>query len=295
MTDHSLRPFARSSSAEGVTAPGPATGEEPVSDPARGRRAALDLTPAPQAAPLRRMVAAQAAMELRIMLRHGEQFLLTMVIPLLLLVGFSLTSVLDTGSGAPVDYLAPGILALAVMSTSFTGLAIGTGFERRYGVLKRLGATPLPRLGLLAAKTLAVLTVQAVQIVLISTAALLLGWSPQGGVPGALAALALVLLATAAFSSLALLMAGTLRAEATLAAANLVYVLMLGLGGVLFSTRYFPDALHQAVQFLPITALATGLRTVLAEGASPGVAPFLVLAVWAAAGTVLASRLFRWE
>ncbi|WP_028648272.1 ABC transporter permease [Nocardiopsis sp. CNT312] len=251
--------------------------------------------PAPGAAPMWRMVAAQAAMELRVMLRHGEQFLLTMVIPVLLLVGFTLTEVLDVGGGSRVDALTPGVLALAVMSTSFTGLAIGTGFERRYGVLKRLGATPLSRFGLLAAKTLAVLGVQAIQMTVLCAVALGLGWSPSAGIPAALAALTLILLATAAFASLALLMAGTLRAEATLAGANLVYVLMLGLGGVLFPTSSFPEPLERAVSVLPITALASGLRSVLVDGSVPGIGAFAVLAVWTAVGALLASRLFRWE
>lgn len=252
-------------------------------------------TPAPGAAPMWRMVAAQARMELRVMLRHGEQFLLTMVIPVLLLVGFSLVNVLDVGEGARVDALTPGILALAIMSTSFTGLAIGTGFERRYGVLKRLGATPLSRFGLLAAKTLAVLAVQTIQITILCVVAVLLGWNPTLSPTGVLVALALVLLATAAFSSLALLMAGTLRAEATLAGANLVYVLLLGLGGVLFPTSNFPAPMEQAVSVLPITALASGLRELFAHGVLPSVGTFLVLVVWTLVCGLLASRLFRWE
>ncbi|WP_017614466.1 ABC transporter permease [Nocardiopsis salina] len=259
-----------------------------------GTDAAL-FRPDPQAAPLGRMVLAQAGMELRIMLRHGEQLLLTMVIPVLLLIGFSVTPVLDMGEGARVDVLTPGVLALAVMSTSFTGLAIGTGFERRYGVLKRLGATPLSRFGLLAAKTLAVLVIQAIQAVVLCAVALALGWSPAltpGSVAGALVT---VLLATAAFSSLALLMAGTLRAEATLAGANLVYVLMLGLGGVLFPTSTFPGPMEQAVSALPITALSSGLRTALVDGSLPSLGVFVVLAVWAAVCGLLAARLFRWE
>ncbi|PDP87762.1 ABC transporter [Glycomyces fuscus] len=279
MTEHTSTASAR------ATAGAPASG---------GDDASL-FTPAPGAAPMWRMVASQAGMELRVMLRHGEQFLLTMVIPVLLLVGFSLTPVLDVGEGPRVDALTPGVLALAVMSTSFTGLAIGTGFERRYGVLKRLGATPLSRFGLLAAKTLAVLGVQVIQAVVLCAVALALGWSPEAGPVGVLAAVALVLLATAAFSSLALLMAGTLRAEATLAGANLVYVLLLGLGGVLFPTSSFPGPLEQAASALPITALSSGLRAVLADGSLPGLGAFAVLAVWALVCGVLASRLFRWE
>ncbi|TDQ45943.1 ABC transporter permease [Actinorugispora endophytica] len=257
--------------------------------------APIDFTPNPGSAPLARLVLAQAGMELRVMLRNGEQLLLTMVIPVLLLVGFSVTSLLDLGEGAAVDFLAPGIIALAVMSTAFTGQAIGTGFERRYGVLKRLGATPLSRLGLLGAKTLAVLAVQVLQVAVISGVALALGWDPRGGVLGFASAAALLVLATAAFSSLALLLAGTLRAEATLAAANLVYVVLLGLGGVVFPVDRYPAVVRPVVEALPITALASGLRAVLTEGALLPLAPVLVLLVWAAAGAVLASRFFRWE
>ncbi|GAB3212025.1 ABC transporter permease [Marinactinospora thermotolerans] len=263
-------------------------------DPA-SRTSSVSFAPAPGAAPLPRMVLAQAGMELRVLLRNGEQLLLTMVIPVLLLVGFSMTSLIDIGGGSRVDFLAPGVIALAVMSTAFTGQAIGTGFERRYGVLKRLGATPLSRFGLLGAKTLAVLAVQVVQITLLSAVALTLGWSPRGGLTGALACALVILLATAAFSSLALLMAGTLRAEATLAAANLVYVVLLGLGGVVFPIDRYPDAVRPFLEALPITALADGLRSVLTEGAGLPLAPLLVLAVWAVAGSLLASRLFRWE
>lgn len=253
------------------------------------------LTPSPGAAPLHRMVAAQAGMELRILLRNGEQVVLTLVIPVLLLVAFSTVSILDLGADPRVDFLAPGVIALAVMSTAFTGQAIGTGFERRYGVLKRLGATPLPRFGLLAAKTLAVLAVQAVQVAVLSAVALGLGWSPAVSVPGLACAVLLVFAGTAAFSSFALLMAGTLRAEATLAAANLAFVVLLGLGGVVFPVDRFPEGAQPVISSLPITALAGGLRAVLAEGAAFTPVPLLVLAVWAAAGAALASRFFRWE
>ncbi|GAA3232004.1 ABC transporter permease [Actinocorallia longicatena] len=252
----------------------------------------LDLTPRPQAAPLPRMVAAQTAYELKAVLRNGEQLLLTLIIPVLLLVLFSTTSLLDLGPGERVDFLAPGVIALAIMSTAFTGQAIGTGFERRYGVLKRLGATPLPRGGLILAKTLTVVLVELLQVVVISVVALLLGWSPSGN-PAAV--LLLVLLGTAAFSGFGLLMAGTLRAEATLAAANLVYLLLLVLGGVVFPLTKFPEGLRSVLEYLPISALTGGLRAVLQHGqALPG-QELLILTAWAVAGLALAARFFRWE
>ncbi|WUI04337.1 ABC transporter permease [Spirillospora sp. NBC_00431] len=252
----------------------------------------MDLSPAPGAVPLPRMVLSQAAYEVRAVLRNGEQLLLTLIIPVVLLVLFGATSLLDLGPGRRVDFLTPGVLALAVMSTAFTGQAIGTGFERRYGVLKRLGATPLPRGGLIAAKTLAVLAVEAVQAAVICAVALALGWRPDGD-PGSV--IVLLLLGTAAFSGFGLLMAGTLRAEATLAAANLVYILLLATGGVVFPLDDFPGGVRDALELLPIAALAEGLRDVLQDGAALPGTPLVVLAVWAVAGLVLAGRFFKWE
>ncbi|MFC4909242.1 ABC transporter permease [Actinomadura gamaensis] len=252
----------------------------------------LDLSPAPGAVPLPRMIAAQTGYELRAVLRNGEQLLLTLIIPVVLLTLFSATSLLDLGPGRRVDFLAPGILALAVMSTAFTGQAIGTGFERRYGVLKRLGATPLPRAGLIGAKTLTVVLVEILQAVVIGAVAFALGWHPHGD---PLSVIVLLLLGTAAFSGFGLLMAGTLRAEATLAAANLVYILLLAVGGVVFPLTKFPDGVRSALELLPISALADGLRQVLQHGATLPGKPLLVLAVWAVAGLALAARLFRWE
>ena len=249
--------------------------------------------PAPGAAPLRRMVLTQAGLELRMMLRNGEQLLLTIVIPLLVLGVFASLEVMDLGDrGARVDFLAPGVLALAVISTAFTGLAIGTGFERRYGALKRLGASPLPRWGLLAGKTLAVLAVELVQVGLICGLALALGWQPEGS---AVAVLLLLLAGTAAFSALGLLMAGTLRAEATLAAANLVYLLFLVLGGIAVPLDRFPSGLRTVLELLPAAALAEGLRDVLRDGAALPWSALAILVAWAAAAAAVAAAAFRWE
>ncbi|MFJ8696914.1 ABC transporter permease [Streptomyces roseolilacinus] len=248
--------------------------------------------PRPGAAPVGRMIVAQAALETRMLLRNGEQLLLTVVIPSLLLVLFSTVDIVDTGAGEAVDFLAPGVLALAVMSTAFTGQAIATGFERRYGVLKRLGASPLPRWALMAAKTLSVLVTEVLQVLLLTAIALGLGWSPQGG---PLAVLLLLVAGTAAFSGLGLLMAGTLRAEATLAAANLVFLLLLVGGGVIVPLDRFPDAARAVLEWLPISALSDGLRDVLLHGAGVPWDRLGVLAGWAAAGLGAAARFFRWE
>ncbi|MET7295256.1 ABC transporter permease [Streptomyces griseoloalbus] len=249
-------------------------------------------SPEPGAAPLARMIAAQAALETKMLLRNGEQLLLTVIIPTLLLVLFSTVDVVDTGDGEAVDFLAPGILALAVMSTAFTGQAIATGFERRYGVLKRLAASPLPRWGLMTAKTLSVLVTEVLQVVLVAAIALALGWSPQGN---PFAVLLLLVAGTAAFSGLGLLMAGTLKAEATLAAANLVFLLLLVGGGVVVPLDEFPDAARSVLGLLPISALSDGLRDVLRHGSGMPWGDLGILAVWAVGGLAAAGKFFRWE
>jgi ABC-2 type transport system permease protein len=256
---------------------------------------AAEFTPAPGAAPMRQMIAAQAAAETRSLVRNGEQLLLTLVIPVLLLLAFSLEPLISFGAGSRVDWLTPGVIALAVMSTAFTSQAIATGFERRYGVLKRLGAEPLSRGGLIAAKTTTVIVVELAQCVIIALVAFAIGWRPGAGGAAIVTVPLLVLLGTAAFSGLALLMAGTLRAEATLAAANLIYVLLLGVGGVVFPLTKFPAGARPFLELLPSGALSTGLRSVLQQGAAFPVGNTLTLAVWAVAGIALAARYFRWE
>jgi ABC-2 type transport system permease protein len=253
-------------------------------------------TPMPGAAPLRRMVAAQAAQEARQLLRNGEQLMLTLIIPLLLLAAFSLEPLIDFGGGyTRIDFLTPGVIALAIMSTAFTSQAIATGFERRYGVLKRLGATPLSRTGLIAAKTATVIGVELLQAAIILAVAGALGWTPHADVSAIVTVPLLVLLGTAAFSGFALLLAGTLRAEGTLAAANLIYVVLLGIGGVVFPLTKFPRAARPLLELLPTGALSTGLRDVLANAVVFPARDVVTLAVWAVAGIALAARFFRWE
>ena len=255
----------------------------------------LTLAPAPGAAPFGTMVWSHARMETRLLLRNGEQLLLALVIPMLILIGGAESGgVVNLGSGRRIDVLTPGVLALAVMSTSFTSLAIATGFERRYGVLKRLGASPLPRTGLLLGKVISLFLVEAAQVVVVGAVGLLLGWHPHTDPGAVLWAVALVLAGTAAFAGLALLMAGTLRAEATLAAANLVYVLLLVAGAVVVPLSSYPVGMRDVVTLLPSGALAEGLRESL-NGGTVHPARLLVLLVWAAAAAVCTVRAFRWE
>ena len=244
------------------------------------------------AAPLRSIIRAQAAMELRLRLRNGESLLLTMIIPVVLLAFFGTVDVVGTPTRHPVDFVLPGIIAVAIMSTAFTGQAIATAYERSYGVLKRLGATALPRWGLLTAKTLAVVVVEALQIALLFGIGVALGW--RGHVGGLAAATLLVLLGTLCFSGLGLLMAGTLRAEATLAAANGLYVVLLLVGGLIVPLSKLPGPLAAAGRQLPTAALADGLRAALNQGHADTRA-IVVLLAWSAVFVAAAFRTFRWE
>jgi ABC-2 type transport system permease protein len=235
---------------------------------------------------------AQTRAELTLTLRRGESLLLILLIPLLLLGFFSTVDVLPSGGfDEPVDFLAPGIIALAVMSTAMVQLAIGTSFERQYGVLKRLGVTPLGRPRLLTAKTLSIVAVEVVQVVLLMALAVLLGWSPHAAVAAAVA----VALGTVAFAGLGLLMAGTLRGEVTLAAANGLYLVLLLTGGMVVPLSELPDGIRVVAELLPAAALAEALTGTLTNGGSVGTKAWVVLVVWAIAAPAAAAAFFRWE
>lgn len=251
---------------------------------------ALDLTPAPAAAPTLTRWWAQSRLEWRLLMTNGEQLLLTIIIPVAVLIGVTRLGL------ATIDEATPGVMALAILSTAFTATAIATGFERRSGVLKFLGATPLARSGLLVGKTAATFAVILVQLVLIGGVALALGWSPQVSQPVAL--VAAVVLGTAALGSWGFALAGLLRAEATLAVANGIFLLLLFAGGTVLPTDRLPGPMTGFVSLLPSAALGDALRTLLgapSAGSGLPVGPLLVLTAWALAGTALSVRTFRWE
>jgi len=246
------------------------------------------------AASTRTRVAAQTAFEARAILRNGEQLLVTVVVPVLALVGLVRVDALDvdTGGLSRIDFFAPGVLALAVMTSSFTSQAIASAFDRRNGVLRLLSTTPLGRGGLLAGKVLGVLVVEVVQVLVIGLAAVGLGWRPDARGVGL--SLVAVLLGTAAFTSLALLVAGTLRAEAVLAVANLALLLLALAGGVVVPADRLPGALEHLAVLLPSGALGEAMRGAFQTGAVPAFS-VVVLVGWTAALGWGAARLFRWH
>lgn len=245
-------------------------------------------TPAPRAAAPLRMLAAQSRLELTLLLRNGEQLLITLLIPITLLVGLTLLDVVSLPAPR-VASVVPGVMALAVMSTAFTGQAIAVGFDRRYGALKRLGATALPRWGILAGKTTAVLAVVTLQAVALGAIGLALGWRPE--VSGLALGVVGLVLGTFAFGALGLLLGGSLKAEVVLALANIIWFVLLGLGGVVVPLDRLPGRTEVVAELLPSGALSEALRAALAGGVD--VAALLVLVVWGVLASALAVRTFR--
>ena len=245
-----------------------------------------------------RPLRAQLRAEVTMVVTNGETLFLTLGIPVVFLLFFSAVHVLPTGTPHPVDFLVPGVLALAVMATSMTALSIGTGFERGYGVLKRLGATPLGRPRLLAAKILAVLAVAVVQAAVLVGTAYLLGWSPGGPAgAGALVGQALIamVLGTVAFGGIGLVLAGVLKPLVNLAVVNALFVVLLLLGGMLIPLARLPSWLADLSKVLPAAALSQALHGTLGHGTPVTARDWTVLAVWAVAAPVVAAATFRWE
>jgi ABC-2 type transport system permease protein len=231
-------------------------------------------------------------MELRLLLRSSESLLVTFGIPLGVLVFFSLVDVLPTGDQDPVDFLVPGVLAISVVATGLVAIGIQTAFERKYAVLKRLGGTPLGRSGYLLAKAAAVAALLLVQTVLVVLVAVVgLGWRPEGGL---LLAPVLVVLGAVTATALGLLLAGTLRAEATIAATNGLFLLLLVVSGVTFPADTLPASLAAVGAALPMGALGQALSTALA-GDGLAVGPTVALVLWAVGAVTLGARVFRWE
>jgi ABC-2 type transport system permease protein len=246
--------------------------------------------PAPGRAPARIVLAKQVRMELLLTARRGEAVVLAMGVPLLVLLGAGLTHATTLPTADRLGYVVPGVLALTVMSTAFTGQAITTGYERSYGVLKRLGASPLTRPGLLAAKTTAVLCLVVAQVLALALVGVAAGWRPD--LARVLPAVGVTVLATAAYCGLALLIASLLKPETTTAAATLIYVVMLAAGGIMFAE---PDLGTAGWFLLPLAAHAEALRDALTAGiAIPG-AIWLSLTGWAVLSLAAATRRFRWE
>ncbi|MFD0360985.1 ABC transporter permease [Nocardia sp. GCM10030253] len=236
------------------------------------------------------MMRAQTRLELILLLRNGEQLLLTMFIPITLLVGLSLLPFGDLGDDR-VNKLVPAVMMVAVMSTAFTGQAIAVGFDRRYGALKRLGATALPRWGIVGGKCAAVLIVVVLQAVLLGAIGFALGWRPDlGGL--ALGAL-VIALGTATFAAMGLLLGGTLKAEIVLALANILWFVMLGIASIVFASDDLPTAVNVLARLVPSGALAVTLEDAMRSSVDWfGIA---VLAAWGAISALLATRFFRFD
>ncbi len=240
-----------------------------------------------------RQIMTQTQFELLLTLRRGENILITLIVPVMLLIFFASLNIVPAVNGRAINFLLPGILALAIMAAGMVNLGIATAYERYYGVLKRLGSSPLPRSGLIIAKVISILILEVVQVILlVGVAVLLYGWQPAGQVWLTLLALAL---GTVTFAAIGLAMAGGLRAEITLAGANALFLLFVLLGGGILPLDHLPAPLAAMAQLLPAAALTQALQASMSNGASfPGFA-LLVLAIWTIVMLIVAIRTFQWE
>ncbi len=243
-------------------------------------------SPDPRPSSVPRMLTAQYKLDLKLLLRNGEQLLLTMFIPITLLIGLSLLPLGDFGPNR-VAVFTPAIMAVAVISTAFTGQAIAVAFDRRYGALKRLGATALPVWGIIAGKALAVVTVVFLQAILLGGIGIALGWRPNPA--GLLLGAVIIALGTAVFVSMGLLLGGTLRAEIVLAVANLLWFVFAGIGALTLETASIPRALAWVARLTPSGALTEALSQ--ATQLSVDWFGVVVLVIW---GTVSALAALRW-
>lgn len=245
-------------------------------------------TPDPRPAAVSRMLTAQFGLELRLLLRNGEQLLLTMFIPITLLVGLTLLPLGSFGPNRAASFV-PAIMALAVISTAFTGQAIAVAFDRRYGALKRLGATALPVWGIIAGKSLAVVAVVFLQSILFGAIGVALGWRPP--LAGLALGAVIIAMGTAVFAALGLLLGGTLRAEIVLAVANLLWFVFAGLGALTLEAGVVPTALRWVARLTPSGALTEALSRAMTM--STDWFGLAVLAAWGAVAALCALRWFR--
>lgn len=249
-------------------------------------------TPDPRPNTVPRMVAAQYGLELKLLLRNGEQLLLTMFIPITLLVGLTLLPLGSFGENRVAVFM-PAIMALAVISTGFTGQAIAVAFDRRYGALKRLGATALPVWGIIAGKSLAVVSVVFLQAIVLGGIGLALGWRPSA--VGLLIGAGIIALGTVTFTAMGLLLGGTLRAEIVLAIANLLWFVFAGFGALTLESGTIPGTLSWIARLTPSGALTEALSWAVSGPGAPAIDGFAiaVLAIWGAVAALAALRWFR--
>ncbi|MET8652780.1 ABC transporter permease [Nocardia aurea] len=259
-------------------------------DPAANRFAPGTFSPAPRPAARTAMLLAQTRLELILLLRNGEQLLLTLFIPITLLVGLALLPFGGLGDDR-VDKIVPAVMMVAVMSTAFTGQAIAVGFDRRYGALKRLGATALPRWGIIAGKSAAVLIVVVLQAIVLGLIGVALGWRPEA--TGLLLGALVIALGTFTFATMGLLLGGTLKAEVVLALANVLWFVMLGIASIVFASDDLPTVVNVLARLIPSGALAVTLEEAL-RGSIDWFG-LVVLAVWGAVCAFLGTRFFRFH
>jgi ABC-2 type transport system permease protein len=235
----------------------------------------------------------QYRLERRMFWRNPSAAFFGVLLPLLLLAIFG---AVFSSRRQDLDVIVPGIAGMSVMSATFTSLAYNLTTLRERGILKRLRGTPLPPSAYLAGLAGHAVANAALQLAIVILAGHLVFGVAWPGDWGALIVFAVE--GVVCFAALGVALSHAIpNPESAPAYVNAVFLPQILIAGVFYDDENAPRALRDIAEVLPLKHLVDGLSgaMVRGEGLSSHTTALLVLAVWAAAGAVLAVRGFTWE
>ena len=233
--------------------------------------------------------------EVKRYMRSRPQIIASLGQPLLylLVLGFGLgASFQKSGQGSYLQFIAPGVIGMGILFTSiFSG--IGLLWDRQFGFLKETLVAPVPRLQIMAGRTLGGATVAMIQGTLVLIVCTIAGFRPQSWAAVPLALLFMALIAIV-FSALGTAIGSTLRdMQGFQLIMNFLVMPIFFLSGALFPLANLPGALAIATRLDPLTYGVDGLRGAFIGLAHMGVVlDISVLAVLAAAFVMLGAWAF---
>jgi ABC-2 type transport system permease protein len=233
----------------------------------------------------------QFRFERKLFWRNPSAAFFNFLLPLLLLVLIA-TAFGTDASG--FEILIPGVAAMGVLATTFTALAYNLTHLREEGVLKRIRGTPMPAgaylAGFIGSATLNAF-LQVASVVTIGNLLYGVDWPHDP-----LLLVAFTLLGVICFAALGVAFSQIIPNEDSAPAyTNAVFLPVIFISGVFYSTDDMPEALQAVAEALPLKHLIDGLSAAIVGGGADVGSAALVVAGWAAAALFLAVRFFRWE
>ena len=233
--------------------------------------------------------------EVKRYLRSRPQIIASLAQPLLylLVLGFGLGSVFQSaGQGSYIQFIGPGVIGMGILFTSiFSG--IGLLWDRQFGFLKETLVAPVPRLQIMAGRTLGGATIAMIQGTLVLVVCMIAGFRPQGvaAIPMALMFMALTAIV---FAALGTAIGSSLKdMQGFQLIMNFMVMPIFFLSGALFPLSNLPTALTVATRLDPMAYGVDGLRASFIGLSQIGVATdVLVLAIVATLFLALGARAF---